>query len=346
MPMAEIAAPESQGFVPDLSQRIDYGVRSGLLPGLHSVIVARHGRIVVERYYAGEDAEWGVPLGVVQHGPETLHDVRSVSKSIVGLLYGIALGQGKVPPPEAPLLAQFPAYADLGRDPVRAKITVSHALTMSLGTEWNEEIPYTNPANSEIQMEMAPDLLRYVLDRPMILEPGERWTYNGGTSALLGALIEKGTGQKLPDYAREVLFGPLGISDFHWAAGKNGVHSAASGLRLTARDLVRIGQLVLEGGQGIVPESWIARSMVPRLPTGEGPSYGYQWWLGAAPVKAMDGKERPWFAGFGNGGQRLFISPATGIVMVTFFGNYDRMNNWMYPGRIWWEIVLPGLEKL
>jgi CubicO group peptidase (beta-lactamase class C family) len=342
MPLRDVLAPESQGFVPDLSERIDYGVRSGLIPGLHSVIISRHGHIVVERYYKGEDAEWGVPLGLVQHGPATLHDVRSVSKSIVSLLYGIALEQGKVPSPESPLLAKFPAYADLGRDPARGRLTISHALTMSLGTEWNEELPYTNPANSEIQMEQAPDLLRFVLDRPMLHEPGERWTYNGGTSALLGALIEIGTGQKLPEFAKQVLFSPLGIKHFHWAAGRNGMHSAASGLRLTARDLACIGEMVLQGGQGIVPKAWIVQSTIPRLPTGEGPSYGYQWWLGSAPLKAMNWEEQPWFGGFGNGGQRLFVSPATGIVMVTYFGNYDRANNWMYPGRIWWEIVLPG----
>jgi CubicO group peptidase (beta-lactamase class C family) len=341
------ATPQDAGFIPDLSDRIDFGARSGLIPGLHSIVVARHGSLAAERYYTGNDAHWGRELGEVAHGAETLHDVRSVTKSIVSLLYGIALERGEVPPPEAPLLAQFPRYADLAADPARAKLTIAHALTMSLGTAWDEDIPYSNPANSEIAMENAPDRLRYVLDRPIAEEPGTRWVYNGGTAALLGALIEQGTGQRLDAFAREVLFGPLGITTFDWTAGSDGTLSAASGLRLTARDLARIGTLMLgEGavdGRQIVPEDWIAQSVIPRFPTGEG--YGYQWWLGRAPVRALDWAEHAWFGGFGNGGQRLFVMPATGIVMVTYFGNYNQPDAWKFPARLWWEIVLPGLQR-
>ncbi len=325
--------PKDAGFDSNLSDKIDYGVRSGLIRGLHGIVIARHGRIAVERYYPGADAHWGRDLGVVAHGPETLHDLRSVTKSVVSLLYGIALERGQVPPPTAPLIAQFPRYAELAADSKRADMTVAHALTMSLGTEWNEDLPYTDPANSEIQMEQAPDRLRFVLDRPMTHEPGTRWTYNGGTAALLGALIEQGSGQRLDTFAREALFAPLGIAGFAWAAGRDGTHSAASGVRLTARDLARIGQLLLEKGEidgkQIVPRSWIEQSTMARLSTDAGPpDYGYQWWLGSAPVKAMDWTEQPWIGGFGNGGQRLFIMPATGVVMVAFFGNYDQTNAW------------------
>lgn len=346
----QATAPQDAGFAPDISAKIDFGVRSGLIPNLHSIIVARHGKIAVERYYKGGDESWGMPFGDVAHGPDTLHDVRSVTKSVVSLLYGMALEGGLVPLPDAPLLAQFPQYADLAIDPERVKLTVAHALTMSLGTDWNEAIPYTDPANSEVQMERAPDRLRYVLERPVTHEPGTKWVYNGGASALLGAMIEQGTGQKLADFATKALFGPLGITHFEWHAGEDGVHSAASGLRLTARDLARIGQLALENGSAdgrqIVPQQWLEQSTIPRLPTGEGPSYGYQWWLGAAPVRAMDWAEQDWFGAFGNGGQRLFVMPSTGIVMAAFFGNYDRMDAWMFPGRIWWEIVLPGIDRV
>ena len=135
---------------------------------------------------------------MVSFGPETLHDLRSVTKSVVGLLYGIALDRGLVPPPDAPLMAQFPEYGDLAADPARAGITVGHALTMTLGTEWDEERPYTDPENSEIAMEMAPDRYRYVLERPVIVPPGTRWIYSGGAVALVGALIARGAGKSLP----------------------------------------------------------------------------------------------------------------------------------------------------
>ncbi|MGL4490376.1 MAG: serine hydrolase domain-containing protein [Rhizobiaceae bacterium] len=346
----ESADPQSVGFEETLSDRIDFGARSGLLGQLHSVVVTRLGKIVVERYYAGQDYHWGRPLGEIAHGPDTLHDVRSVTKSIVSLLYGIALGRGEVPPPSAPLLAQFRQLTDLASDPQGAQLTIAHALTMSLGTDWNEDIPYSNPENSEIQMEQAPDRLRYILERPITHEPGSRWVYNGGATALLGAIIEQGTGQTLEAFAAEALFGPLGINQFAWTAGQDGKHSAASGLRLTCRGLARIGQMVLNKGhfegRHIVSEDWLNQATTAHVSTTEGPDYGYQWWLGAAPVRAMNGDMQRWFGAFGNGGQRLFIMPATGIVMSAFFGNYDEPNSWMYPGRIWWEMVLPGLERV
>ena len=152
--------------------------------------------------------------------PETLHDLRSVTKSIVGLLYGIALDRGLVPPPDAPLLAQFPEYSDLAADPRRARLTIAHALTMTLGMEWDEQRPYTDPANSEIAMENAPDRNRFILERPFVAAPGERWIYSGGAVALIGDLIAKGTGRTLPDFARQALFAPLGITTFEWAEGQ------------------------------------------------------------------------------------------------------------------------------
>ncbi len=349
----ETSSLQSAGFASDLSERIDFGARSGLLGRLHSVVVARHGKMVLERHYTGEDEHWGRPLGKVEHGPDTLHDVRSITKSVISLLYGIALERGQVPPPSAPLLApllaQFPQLTDLA-DPQRARLTIAHALTMSLGTDWHEDIPYSNPANSEILMEQAPDRLRYILERPITHEPGSRWVYNGGATALLGAIIEQGTGQTLEAFALDVLFKPLGIDQFEWTPGQDGKHSAASGLRLTCRGLARIGLLVLKKGQfhdrQIVPESWLDEATTVRISTGEGPDYGYQWWLGAAPVKATDGEMQRWFGAFGNGGQRLFVMPSTGVVMSAFFGNYNEPDSWMYPGRIWWEMVLPGLEKV
>lgn len=337
------------GFVSDVGERLDAGIRSGLLRDLHAVVAARGGATVLERYWSGVDQAWGEPLGVVSFGPETLHDLRSVTKSVVGLLYGIALGRGLVPPPDAPLMAQFPEYPDLVGDETRGGITVAHALTMTLGTEWNEDLPYTDPANGEIAMEMAPDRYRFVLERPVVEPPGTRWTYSGGAVALLGALLARGTGMPLPDFARETLFAPLGIADFVWMAGRDGVASAASGLRLTARDLLAIGQMVAAGGvhdgRQVVPASWIAASFTPHVPTGDGLDYGYLWFLGSGRAPAFAGP-KPWAAGFGNGGQRLCVMPEAGLAAVIFAGQYDRAETaWIAPNRVWNEIIVGNLER-
>jgi CubicO group peptidase (beta-lactamase class C family) len=336
------------GFAEDLGEKFDAGIRSGLLRDIHAMIVCRGDTVVLERYFDGPDDAWGRPLGIVSFGRETLHDLRSVTKSVVGLLYGIALDRGLVPPPEAPLMAQFPEYGDLAADRARAGITVGHALTMTLGTEWDEERPYTDPENSEIAMEMAADRYRFVLDRPVIEAPGTRWIYSGGAVALVGALIARGSGKSLPDFAREALFAPLGIGNFEWAAGKDAVASAASGLRLTARGLLTIGQMVLakgiHDGRRIVPAPWIEASLTPAIPTGDGLDYGRLWFLGQSDVPAVSGPRR-WAAGFGNGGQRLYLCPDADVAAVIFAGQYDRPTAWVGPARIWGEIVLANLRS-
>src|SRR5262245_28903424 len=89
----------------------------GRVSGLHTLLVSRGGKVLFEYYGAGDDQNWGKPIGTVTFGPTVLHDLRSVTKSIVATLYGIALAGGKVPPPEAKLYDQFPEYADLGHQP-------------------------------------------------------------------------------------------------------------------------------------------------------------------------------------------------------------------------------------
>ena len=339
------ATPVEAGFAADLGERIDARVADGSFGNLHAVVVARHGRLVLERYYAGEDEMWGRPLGRVAFGPETPHDLRSISKSVVGLLYGIALADGSVPPLDAPLLAQFPEYPELAQDPVRRRMTVRHALTMNLGTEWDEGLSYADPRNSEHAMELADDRYRYVLERPMAAAPGSRWAYNGGATAVLARLIAKGTGLALGDYAAKRLFRPLGIQDATWLKGGDGEHLAASGLRLRPRDLARIGQLVLNRGRWgevqVVPADWLERSFQVAAKVDDQVNYGLHWWLG--PTGA-DG--RPWWiAGFGNGGQRLFVGPRTGLVVVVNAGNYNQPDAWKLPVAVIVDIVLPALER-
>ena len=336
-------APADAGFAPNVGELLDKAVGRGDLPNLHAVVVARHGKLVLERYYEGRDERLGGPLGTVTFGPDVEHDLRSVSKSIVGLLYGIALDDGQVPALDQPLVDQFPAYDDLRRDPERRRMTVAHALTMTLGTEWDESLPYSDPRNSEIAMEKAADRYRFVLDRPLVAEPGSRWAYNGGATAVLGHLIAEGTGTPLLDYAREKLFQPLGIADIEWILGWNGEPRAASGLRLRPRDLAKIGQLVLNQGnwegRQIVPRSWLEASFEDRVPAEDELEYGYQWWLGRGRV---DG--RCWIAGFGNGGQRLVIVPDLDLVVAILAGNYDQPDAWKLSVTIMDEILSPALR--
>ena len=310
----------SSGVAPDLGHRLDSGVRSGELANLHAVFVARHGKLALERYYTGADERWGTPLGTVAFDANTLHDLRSVSKSIVGLLYGMALAEGKAPALDTPVLDAFPAYANLAADKPRRAIHIAHLLSMTMGLAWNEDLPYSDPRNSEIAMENSPDRYRYVLAQPVVAVPGTAWRYSGGATAILGHLIARGAGMPLLDFARTRLFAPLGIEQAAWTASLNGEAAAASGLRLRPGDLARIGQLVLQRGswQGsqLVPADWIAASLTPRATAFEGVQYGYHWYL----ATRRDGSTA--IMGFGYGGQRLVVIPALDLVYVIFMGNY------------------------
>ena len=337
------------GFADDLGARLDKAVADKRIWNLHGVVIVRHGRLVLERYFRGEDDARGQPLGIVSFQPDTLHDLRSASKSIVGLLYGIALAKCQVPAPEAPLMTSFPEYADLAADPSRSRWTLHHVLSMTMGTEWNEALSYTDPANSETAMDMATDRYRYILDRPLVTEPGQRWAYNGGATALLGRLIARGTGKSLHDYARETLFDPLGIGQTDWHADKAGELIAASGIRMTPRDLAKIGELMLRGGvwegRSVVPGEWIARCTSLVAPIDDEIQYGYQWYGGSFPFQTptISQSSQPFRFAAGNGGQRLMIFPGLDLIVVTTAGNYNTRDHQVPSRRVTTEVVMPSL---
>ncbi len=344
------ATKQSAAADGDFAARLAEMQRDGRVAGLHALLVSRGGRTQFEYYGVGEDESWGAPLGKVTFGPTVLHDLRSVTKSLVGMLYGIALADGKVPPPEARLYDQFPEYSDLAKQPGRDRITVAHALSMTMGTEWDELThPYGDPRNSENAMEAAPDRYRYILSLPIVGEPGVKWTYCGGATALLGRLIAKGTGEKLLDYARRVLFDLLGLGPVEWSTDAKSEPRAASGGRMRPPDLLRVGQMVLANGawQGkqIVPADWLKRSTTPAVTIEGTRRYGWHWYLGELPVGTPRHVE-PTISAVGWGGQRLFLVPALDLAVAMNAGNYRLpiMEQSRIGTALITDLVLPGLS--
>jgi len=168
-------------------------------------------------------------------------------------------------------------------------------------------------------------------------------------------MIAKGAGQSLHAYAREALFDPAGgIGATEWVNGEDGNESAASGLRMTPRDLARVGQLMLAGGlvdnkRRVVAQEWIDLSTTPVAQVDENRQYGFHWYTGyfafmtpTRPRWSRARLERYWGA-FGNGGQRLFILPCLDLVLAITAGNYDTPDQWVPPVRTVGEVVLPSL---
>jgi CubicO group peptidase (beta-lactamase class C family) len=327
-----------------LEQMTD-SIRSHPEHNVHAVLIERDGRLVYEEYFSGKDERRGRPLGVVTFTRDTLHDLRSVTKSVMSALVGVASASGAIPSLDAPLLDYFPEYTDL-QVPERRAITIRHALSMSTGFEWNEDLPYTDPKNDEIVMDGSPDPVRYVLGRPIVAAPGATWRYSGGTTEVLGAILQRATKQSLTDYARTVLFSPLGTTAFEWI-GSGEVPSAASGLRLRPRDLAKFGSLYLHDGQWnghqVVPRAWVHESTQRRLtfPGPEARGYGYQWWhtCYSTPSGLV---EVP--TAVGNGMQRIFVLRAQRTVVTVVSGRYnDRSIN--PPERLLLDFILPALPS-
>lgn len=288
---------------------------------LHAVVVERHGRLVAEAYRTGNDSStYSLAAREVRFDADVPHDVRSVTKSVVALLWGIAHGEGVVPPVATPVLDLLPDLADL-RNGGRERITVADMLCMRSGLAWDEGGGYGRPDNDERGLLWRGDRARYVFDRPLAASPGARFNYNGGLTAVLGLLLEERTGMSLQEYARRKLFEPLGVRDWAWVGDLRGRTRAYSGLRLRPRDMARIGRLLLEDGrwQGrqLVPADWVRAALAPCTPGGE---YGYQWWSGSVWV---DGRQVGWQGALGNGGQRLFLVPELDLVVAMTAGEYN-----------------------
>jgi CubicO group peptidase (beta-lactamase class C family) len=291
---------------------------------VHSVLVERHGKLVAEYYQGGKDQSVYELIATRRSfGPEVRQDIRSIGKSVTSLLYGIALHEGKVPEVSTPVLAAYPELVDIAT-PEKRRIAINDLLNMANGLSWHEG---DGGINDELRLFWKKDIARYVLGHDVAAAPNSTFNYNGGGTAILADLIKRGTGQDVADYARSHLFEPLGIRDWAWTSDIHGRPMPFNGLRMRPRDLLKIGRLVLDRGQWqgkqIVPATWITESMAPAFKTDVRDfRYGHQWWAGTAQ---WHGQSVQWHAGFGNGGQRLYLIPQLDLAIVTTAGAYDQM---------------------
>ncbi|RAI84850.1 serine hydrolase domain-containing protein [Algoriphagus yeomjeoni] len=320
-----ITKPAEVGLNPQVISELIDSIQTGNYPNRHSLLIYKDDKLVVEEYFSGKDENWGDDLGIVSYNDSLLHDMRSVSKSIVSACIGIAIAQGKIKSVDQPIFDFFEDYQQFNSEG-REDLTIKHLLTMTSGLKWNEDIPYDNPENSEIQMSNSDDGIGFVLSREMVEKPGTVWQYNGGTTELLAEIIHRVSGQNVHEFAKEYLFQPLGISKSEWTVSPaTGTPAAASGLRLSSRDMLKFGILYLQegkwNGEQIVPAEWVTESLKSSISRPDEGGYGYQFWVidyssGSGPLIIP--------AAVGNGDQRIFYDLKNKMLIVTTAGNYNQ----------------------
>ena len=278
---------------------------------IHSILVARNGKLVFERYFAAAD---GRPWS-----SELIHNLASATKSITALVLGAALDRGWVEGIDVSALSFFPEYADL-RTPEKDAITLRHLLTSSQGLAWDSVRPLDR-ANSDWRMVSAGDPYRFVFEQRVASPPGQTFTYNSASTAIIGAVLKKKTGRKLDDLARELLFEPLGITEAFWQPHHSGDPRAYMGLQMRPRDFAKIGQLVLARGRWhgkqVIPAEWIETATTKQqVVTGYAAwtGYGFQFWIGRFYHQKFG--ETDWAAALGYAGQLLYIVPSLDVVVA------------------------------
>jgi CubicO group peptidase (beta-lactamase class C family) len=339
-----VRTPAEEGFDPLVLGLLDQRLRSRDIGEVDALLIARNGALVYEGYFTPET------------GSDRRHFLASATKSVASMVVSVAAQQGLVGSWDQSIHGLFPEAADLfDAEPRKKDITLRHVLTMTAGLGWDTK-DVTDRDRDDIHIKTAPDAVRYVLEKPVLGEPGARFFYNSGCSMLLTGLVPNVSGLEADEFARRHLFGPLGIDDWLWQTTDDGTARGQDGLYMRARDLLKLGQLLLDGGrwngEQLVSPSWIEASFQPWTDTDWGYAhYGFQWWT--LPL------DRPGHAvvpdgvifASGYGGQKLFVIPELDLTAV-FFGctaddnggiSYECGDADVVPELVMWNYLLRAL---
>lgn len=299
------ATPEEVGLDRGAVEALVRAVADDEAGLIHSLLIVRGGRLVLDEYFHG-------------YAAGDLHRLASTTKSIASLLVGAAIDRGRIGGVDAPLLPLL-GRADGAGTEGWSQERLRDLLTMSMGLDWSEE-------EARNVHGAGPEFFDEVLARRVIAQPGTTWAYVNANVDLLAGVIYEATGQHADAFARDVLFTPLGIERFDWAYGKKDGYNLVDGsLQLRPRDLAKIGAMVAQGGRWnerqVISEAWIRESTRPHMQTGLPlGGYGYLWWTGELP--AAGGME-PIVVANGMGSQFIVVFPRVDMVVVSTGGNDD-----------------------
>ncbi|MDQ2869411.1 MAG: beta-lactamase family protein [Acidobacteriota bacterium] len=301
---------------------------------IHGVLIARHGKLVLEEYFHGEDRD-------------KPHDTRSASKSLTSTLAGAAMHAG------IPIKASTPVYAVMNggsfpRDlePRKRALTLEHLLTMSSGLDCDDR-DSASPGNEDVMQgqDREPDYYRYTLNLKTLRDPGENAVYCSVNANLVGGVLARAAGRPLTELFARLIASPLQIGRYYMNLTPTGDAYMGGGVRFLPRDFMKLGQLLLNGGtwngRRVLGQNWVRRATSPLVALGE-TRYGYLWWVTEYPYRGR--RVRAFFAG-GNGGQVVMGVPELDLLIAFYGGNYSDPVLFV-PQREWVpKYILPAVEE-
>lgn len=266
------------------------------MPRIHSMLISQAGELLLERYFNGI-------------GAQDIANVKSVSKSVISALVGIAIDQGHIEGVAESIGQYFDSNLFTGSSAAKAAITIEDLLTMRAGLETTSNRNYG-------EWVLSSNWIDFALRQPMTAAPGTRMQYSTGNTHLLSAILTQATGSSTLEFARSNLSQPLGFHLAPWPRDPQGLYFGGNDMELTPRQMLAFGELYrnrgrVEGRQ-VLPAEWIRDSLRPRAksPRGDGRYYGYGWW-----IRDMAGFMSPYAWGYG--GQFIVIVPELELVVVT-----------------------------
>ena len=312
-------------------------IRNGAYGSVHSILLFKDGKLVLEEYFPGYSYKWDAPYHQdkwTQWDKNMPHSIMSDTKSITSACIGLAIQNGFIESVNQSIFDYLPDHQNLKIDG-KDKITIEHLLTMTPGLEWYEwNAPYSSEKNPIIGIWFSEkDPVSFILEGQLVHEPGTHYAYYGGNQILLGEILRHASGMNIEEFSMKYLFEPLGIDYADWSVVfDNGVIEAAGGLKLKPRDMLKVGITFLEGGKWngnqIITTDWIKQSAEPypanlsiKVP-GEDygrPGYSYSWWT---KTYRANGDDNDIFWAGGWGGQKIVVMPDLNAVLVLTGGNY------------------------